>query len=117
MRRMFGIDKEKELKVEGLCLCVDWSRKKLEAVSAGAVNRGMVKGFVLLSQRYLRMCMYVCLHGMLGIYACMCVHTYVCTQVSVCSTYVRMYACTVFMYLCMYMGKILFLCFLPKGDN
>ena len=60
---MFGIDKE-ELKVEGLCLCVDWSKKKLEAVSASAVNRGMVKGFVLLSQRYLyayniRMCMYV----------------------------------------------------------
>ena len=63
MRQMFGIDKEKELKVEGLCLCVEWSKKKLEAVSASAVNRGMVKGFVLLSQRYLytyvRMCMYV----------------------------------------------------------
>ena len=45
MRRMFGIDKE-ELKVEGLCLCVEWSKKKLEAVSASAVNRGMVKHFV-----------------------------------------------------------------------
>ena len=84
MRRMFGIDKEKELKVERLCLCVDWSKKKLEAVSASAVNRGMVEGFVLLSQRYLRMyirtyvhmCMYMCLYGMLGIYACMCVHMY-----------------------------------------
>ena len=67
MRQMFRIDKEKELKVEGLCLCVDWSKKKLDAVSASAVNRGMVKDFVLLSQRYL-----------IHTYVCVCVCTYVC---------------------------------------
>ena len=68
MWQMFRIDKEKELKVEGLCHCEELSKKKLKAVSASAVNRGMVKGFVLLSQRYL--------------------YTYVCTYV-----YVRMSAC------------------------
>ena len=66
MRRMFGIDKEKELKVEGLCHCVEWSKKKLKAVSVSAVNQGTVKGFVLLSQgtyihTYVCVCTYVCM--------------------------------------------------------
>ena len=108
MRRMFGIDKEKELEVEGLCLCVDWSKKKLEAVSASAVNRGMVKGFVLWSQRYLRIYvrtyvhMYVYVHNLhviLGIYICtyvLCMYAYcirVCVYVCILS-----YTCICILY-------------------